>query len=244
MPPEFADTAGDRGSPQSDIYALGLCLYESLAGRPVYDRLPTDMNSAWLAFQQRLRKPLELSFEGEAFRQYPRLKGALMKALAPRPVDRYRSAGEMKKELENILAGTGFGDSHDEDTGAEMTNATLHSFSDDSDQHPPEPGATMGTRPLDGIGGTMPAPMDLLAAGRAEAERRQRVKRIVMIGGIAAAVILALGAGVWMVSSLSRRNAEASAAKIAAAIQEVEQATGVLRNPVPTATYVRSLSQA
>ena len=244
MPPEFADTAGDRGSPQSDIYALGLCLYETLAGRPVYDRLPTDMNSAWLAFQQRLRKPLELSFEGEAFRQYPRLKGALLKSLAPRPVDRYRSAAEMKKDLENILAGTGFGDSHGEDTGAEMTIATLHSFSDDSDQHPPEPGATMGTRPLDGIGGTMPAPMDLLAAGRAEAERRQRLKRIVMIGGIAAAVILALGAGVWMVSSLSRRNAEASAARIAAAIQEVEQAAGALRNPVPTATYVRSLSQA
>ena len=244
MPPEFADTAGDRGSPQSDIYALGLCLYETLAGRPVYDRLPTDMNSAWLAFQQRLRKPLELSFEGEAFRQYPRLKGALLKALAPRPVDRYRSAAEMKQELENILAGTGFGDSHGDDTGAEMTIATLHSFSDDSDHHLPEPGATMGTRPLDGIGGTMPAPMDLLAAGRAEAERRQRLKRMVMIGGIAAAAILALGTGVWMVSSLSRRNAEASAARIAAAIQDVEQAAGVLRNPVPTATYVRSLSQA
>ena len=244
MPPEFADTAGDRGSPQSDIYALGLCLYESLAGRPVYDRLPTDMNSAWLAFQQRLRKPLELSFEGEAFRQYPRLKGAILKSLAPRPVDRYRSVAEMKKELENILAGTGFGDSHGEDTGAEMTIATLHSFSDDSDQHPPEPGATMGTRPLDGIGGAMPAPMDLLAAGRAEAERRQRLKRMGMIGGIAAAVILALGAGVWMVASLSRRNAEASAARIAAAIQEIEQAAGELRNPVPTAAYVRSLSQA
>ena len=107
MPPEFAEAGGDRGSPQSDLYALGLCLYESLAGKPVYDRLPTDMNSAWLAFQQRLRKPLELSFEGEAFRQYPRLKSVVLKALAPRPVDRYRSAADMRKDLDNILAGKG-----------------------------------------------------------------------------------------------------------------------------------------
>jgi serine/threonine protein kinase len=244
MPPEFADTAGDRGSPQSDIYALGLCLYESLAGRPVYDRLPTDMNSAWLAFQQRLRKALELSFEGEAFRQYPRLKSVIMKALAPRPVDRYRSAAEMKKDLENVLAGTGYGDAHDDESVAEMTIATLHSFADDSLQHPPEPGATMGTRPLDGVGGTMPAPIDLLAAGKAVADRRQRQKRMMVVGGIAAAVILAIGGAAWVVSGISSRNAAAISAKMTTAIQEIEQAAGDLKTAVPTAAYARSLSQA
>ncbi|MEI6149209.1 MAG: protein kinase, partial [bacterium] len=243
MPPEFADTAGDRGSPQSDIYALGLCLYESLSGRPVYERLPTDMNSAWLAFQQRLSRPLEMTFDGDAFRQYPRLKMAILKALATRPVDRYRSAVEMKRELENILAGTGFSDAHD-DSEEEATNATLHSFSEDDGAHLPEPGATMGTRPLDGLGGTMPAPMDLLAAGREVADRRKRRKQVMLIGAIAAGLVLALFSTLWVWSGYSRRKADAVTAKVGQALQEVEQAAGDLKNPQPTAAYCKSLGEA
>ena len=244
MPPEFADVSGDRGSPQSDIYALGLCLYESLAGKPVYDRLPTDMNSAWLAFQQRLRKPVELAFEGEAFRQYPRLKMVILKSLAPRPADRYRSAAEMKKDLENILAGTGFGDAHDDDSVSEMTIATLHSFSEDDAPHAPEPGATMGTRPMEGAGGTMLAPVDLMAAGRAEADRRRQRKKWTVIAAAAAGVVLVLGIGIWAISAFSGSNAEAVAAKMDQAMQEVEQIAGELKSPVPAAAYVRSLSEA
>ena len=142
MPPEFAEVGGDRGSPQSDIYALGLCLYESLAGRPVHERLPTDLNSAWLAFQKRLRKPLELTFESDAFRQYPRLRAVILKSLAARSVDRYRSAAEMRKDLEDILAGKGYDDVNADEANLEMTNATLHSFAEDDVLHAPEPGAT------------------------------------------------------------------------------------------------------
>ena len=243
MPPEFAEAGGDRGSPQSDLYALGLCLYESLAGKPVYDRLPTDMNSAWLAFQQRLRKPLELSFEGEAFRQYPRLKSVVLKALAPRPVDRYRSAADMRKDLDNILAGKGYGEVQD-DSVAEMTIATLHSFSDEGEAHPPEPGATLGTRPLEGVGGTQPAPIDLMVAGRAEAERRQKQKRLIKGGAIAAGVLLAMGGVVWTIQGISSRNAAAIAQTKEQAILDVEQSADALKTPVPTAGYVHSLAKA
>lgn len=243
MPPEFAEAGGDRGSPQSDLYALGLCLYESLAGKPVYDRLPTDMNSAWLAFQQRLRKPVALSFEGEAFRQYPRLKSVILKALAPRPVDRYRSAADMKKDLDDILAGKGYGEVQDESL-AEMTIATLHSLSEEDGLHPPEPGATLGTRPLDGLGGTQPAPVDLMVAGRAEAERRQKRKRFITIGAIAAGVILGIGGVIGIIQGVASRNAAAIAQTKEQAMQDVEQAAGQVKSVVPTAAYARSLSQA
>lgn len=240
MPPEFAEAGGDRGSPQSDLYALGLCLYESLAGKPVYDRLPTDLNSAWVAFQQRLRKPLELSFESEPFRQYPRLKGVVMKSLSARPVDRYHSADDMRKELEDILAGKG----GPAEEVAETTIATFQPLEDDS--LPPEPGATMGTRPLDGgAGATMPAPAELLAAGHAEAERRRQQKRkTILIGAIAAAAVLLLGGAFWVVGSIASRRAATAAERMEQAMQAVEQAAGGLRVPVPTADYVKRLGVA
>jgi len=244
MPPEFAEAGGDRGSPQSDIYALGLCLYESLTARPVYDRLPTDLNSAWLAFQQRLRKPLEVSFEAGAFRQYPRLKGVILKALAPRSAERYRSAAEMRKELENILAGTGVTDAHEDESLGEMTVATLHSFSNDDDAHLPEPGATLGTRPLEVAGATQQAPVDLIAAGKAEADRRRARKRLVWGGGIAAGVLLAIGLTSWIVSALAGRHATATQEQIDQALQAVEQAAGDTAVPAPTAAFARLLGQA
>ncbi|MEI6564284.1 MAG: protein kinase, partial [bacterium] len=243
MPPEFADVGGDRGSPQSDIYALGLCFYESIAGRPVYDRLPSDINSAWMAFQQRLRKPLELTFEGDAFRQYPRLKGVIMKALAPRPADRYSRVAEMKKHLEDVLAGTGYEDRHGDESEAEMTVATLHSFSDDISS-PPEPGATLGTRALDEGGGGMPSPVDLIAAGKAEVDRRQRRKLMLVAGSVAAGIVLLVGLVSWIVTGMSRRNAEASAQRVEQAIQDVEQSAGAVKTPIPSAAYVKSLSLA
>lgn len=244
MPPEFAEAGGDRGSPQSDIYALGLCLYESLAGRPVYERLPTDMNSAWIAFQQRLRKPVELSFEGDAFRQYPRLKGVILKALAPRPVDRCRSAAEMKRDLEHILAGTGYEDSHGDEGQAEMTVATLHSFAEGSALLPPEPGATLGTRPLEGVEKTMPAPLDLIAAGKAEAGRRRRRKALAIGGGIAAGLVLVVWLTLWVAGSLVNRKAEVTARTTEQVAQQVEQAAGELKALLPTAAYVKALQEA
>ena len=225
MPPEFAEAAGDRGTPQSDIYALGLCLYESLAGRPVYGRLPTDVNSAWMAFQQRLRKPLELSFEGEAFRQYPRLKGVILRALAQRPVDRYRSAAELRKDLENIQAGTGYDDNEVDDGQAELTVATLHSFADGNDFPPPEPGATAGTRPLEEVERTMAAPFNLVAAGKAEAARRRRRKLLLTAGAVAAGLVLVGALGSWVAGALAGRKAVVPDRGAERAIQEEEERT-------------------
>ncbi|MEI8122327.1 MAG: PEGA domain-containing protein, partial [bacterium] len=226
------------------IYALGLCLYESLAGRPVHERLPTDLNSAWLAFQKRLRKPLELTFESDAFRQYPRLRAVILKSLAARPVDRYRSAAEMRKDLEDILAGKGYDDVNADEANLELTNATLHSLAEDDVLHAPEPGATQATRPLDGVGVTQLAPEGLLAAGKAEAERRKRRKRLITVSALAAGTLAVVGIGGWLISGVIARSAATTAQKMEQAIQGVEQAVGEMKDPVPSATYVRSLGQA
>jgi hypothetical protein len=210
MPPEFSKAGGDRGSPQSDIYALGLCLFESLSGKPVYDRLPADMNAAWIAFRQRLRKPLELSFDADAFRQYPRIKGVILKALAPRPDDRYRSAAVMRQDIENILAGVGVEDSHGDESESELTMATLQSFVNENEMPVPEPGATVGTRPLDAGGETRVAPVNLIAAGKAEAKRRQR-RRVWLAGGVGLVLfILVVSVGNWLTTRMATRQAAAS----------------------------------
>ncbi len=145
MAPEFAEAGGDRGSPQSDLYALGLCLYEALAGKPVFDRLPTDLNSAWLAFQDRLRKPLAVTFDTEAFTQYPRLKQVILRALADKTEARYRSAAEMRKELEFALRPAAHEPAHEGD-GFDATDVTMATFAAGS-PHPSEE-ITLGTRPL------------------------------------------------------------------------------------------------
>ena len=51
----------------------------------------------------------------------------------------------------------------------------------------PEPGETLGTRPLEVVGGTLPdGPGNLIAAGRQEAVRRKK-RKMAMLAGVRAA---------------------------------------------------------
>lgn len=102
MAPEFARAGAERGSPQSDIYALGLCFYEAITGQPAFEKLPTDINSAWLEFQRRTQHP-EVKFDDDLFTRFPQLGAILRKALAPNPRNRYRRAADMQEELKTFL---------------------------------------------------------------------------------------------------------------------------------------------
>ncbi|MFH0909394.1 MAG: serine/threonine-protein kinase [bacterium] len=103
MAPEFSKAGSERGSPQSDMFSLGLCFFEALTGRGVFEKLPSEMSTAWVKFQERSRPPLVLDFNHEVFQRFPPLVNVLEKALDHEPKQRYASAAQMKRELEEIL---------------------------------------------------------------------------------------------------------------------------------------------
>ncbi len=103
MAPEFAFPGADRGTPQSDLYALGLCLYESLAGQTAFARLPPDINSAWPIFQARAQHMSAVDYQARVFRMYPDLKAVVQTALASNPNDRYVKAEVMRQALAGVL---------------------------------------------------------------------------------------------------------------------------------------------
>jgi serine/threonine protein kinase len=103
MPYEFASQEGDRGSPQSDIYSIGVTLYQALTGKLPFDRLPSDEKMAWISWYERCEKPPEIAFNHTVFSTYPELEKLLRRALAFRPQDRYDSAEAMRREIRVIL---------------------------------------------------------------------------------------------------------------------------------------------
>ena len=103
MPPEFATQSSDRGSAQSDIYSMGVTLYQSLTKKLPFPRLPEKEADAWLAFYQRSEKPLDCSFEHPVFKVHPELVKLVRRSLALDPKQRYPSAAAMREEMLGIL---------------------------------------------------------------------------------------------------------------------------------------------
>ncbi len=103
MAPEFADSSRERGSPQSDIFAMGLCMYESLVGVPVYPRLSTSEREAAREFVERCLKDVPFKFNFKVFREFPGLKKILRKATARKPEQRYASSALMTADLQKVF---------------------------------------------------------------------------------------------------------------------------------------------
>ena len=105
MPPEFATQNSGRGSPQSDIYSMGVTLYLSLTKELPFPRLPEKESEAWVTFIKRSEKPLECPFDHSVFNQHPELVPMLRRALANNPKRRHASARAMRDEIQGILGG-------------------------------------------------------------------------------------------------------------------------------------------
>lgn len=98
MAPELSRVGSERGTPQSDIYSLGVTLYQALTGR-----LPYPTSRSWQEFAERAEKPLKLGFDHKVFREFPGLDAVFQQALAQDPVQRYPSARAMHKALGDLL---------------------------------------------------------------------------------------------------------------------------------------------
>ncbi len=96
MSPEQA--RADTIDPRSDIYQLGLVLYEILTNRPTFsDRNPVTLMGKHLTEQPqsiRAQRP-EVSAEMEHI---------IMRCLAKKPADRYQSARELQEALDRVTA--------------------------------------------------------------------------------------------------------------------------------------------
>ena len=103
MAPEFATQSNDRGSPQSDIYSLGVTLYQALTKKLPFPRLPEKESEAWLAFYQRSEHPQDCPFDHPVFKAHPELVHLIRRAIAPDPKQRYPSAAAMRTEVVRIV---------------------------------------------------------------------------------------------------------------------------------------------
>ena len=97
MAPEQA--RGEPVDPRADLYAVGVMLWEAVTGRR---RWPTGLSQPALFTRLASGEPPENpNAAGQGYP--PEIDGIILKALAPKPDDRFQTAGELREALEGVL---------------------------------------------------------------------------------------------------------------------------------------------
>ncbi|MCP4087761.1 MAG: Stk1 family PASTA domain-containing Ser/Thr kinase [Actinomycetia bacterium] len=91
---------GQTVDPRSDLYSLGIVLYESVSGRPPF----AGDNPVAIAYQHVQEQPPPLRLINPAVP--PTLEAIVLKLLNKRPFDRYPSAEDLRTDLRRFREGT------------------------------------------------------------------------------------------------------------------------------------------
>jgi eukaryotic-like serine/threonine-protein kinase len=92
---------GDAVDPRSDIYSLGIVLYELVLGRPPFTG-ETPVTIAYKHVQETPTPPRQLNIDVPAA-----LEAIILKCLAKNPVNRYPSAEDLRADLRRFREGSG-----------------------------------------------------------------------------------------------------------------------------------------
>lgn len=100
MSPEQAMGRKERMDTRTDVYSLGIILYQFLTGESPHQLSGTRFEVVQRIVEEEVCRPREISRDIDSD-----LEALLLKALARDPDDRYLSAGEMADDIDNYLKG-------------------------------------------------------------------------------------------------------------------------------------------
>lgn len=192
MPPEvvLSDNRGDAGM---DVYALGLCFYEALAGKTAYPRLPTG-TAGYAAFFGRAKNGVRPSFDSLDSERDKDVLSLIREMTNVDPERRLKDAGAVAEWISHIALGR-FGDiiaSGHDDLGDPGTSCPTETIAPTVTVNP----ETQGTA------ATQLGNRDVVAEmerEKREVAQRRHERRLHAVGSalkVAAAVVLLAAAGV------------------------------------------------